>query len=544
MVVPVISDLPPAPTRSDGPADFTPKADAMIGALQPLVVQINIATQWMAGQLTAAQAQAAAAAVSAATAAESANLASQQVGLAAAQVGLANTARTGAEAARDDAQAAAIAAGAAAGLPPDRVPFSVLQINAAGAVSWGYGTPDASAAVVGQALILGPGKVPTWGYAGAQIGDILYTSRNPGAGYLPCNGGIYAQASYPVLFAQLGLIGGDRATSFVAKSATVPFEHIAFGDNGIVLAISNTAGSIGNVYRSTDYGATFALLVSALTTVTTNALIHLGGNKWLASINAGSNQILTSDDNGSTWSTFNANSGGNAFFSVVTDKSGVVLATTTTQFIFRSTDYGRTFVNTGISSARLLCYAGNGRWISSYEGQPALIRISDDAFATSQNRNLGTALSTTARSMDADPVSGTILISSDSGVTNNLATSYDHGETWNVRSTNASYAIQSLVYAGGDTWLIANRSSNTLQSVLRSTDGAKTFVAVANIPTSVSPLALTADQLKGYVIANAKAAGAAGYATSTPSFGYDTNTQFKLPTLLKQEGSSPYVRAL
>ena len=68
--VPVIGDLPPAPTRSDGPADFTPKADAMIGALQPLVVQSNIAIQWMNGRLTDAQAAQAAAAASAAAAAD------------------------------------------------------------------------------------------------------------------------------------------------------------------------------------------------------------------------------------------------------------------------------------------------------------------------------------------------------------------------------------------------------------------------------------------------------------------------------------------
>ena len=35
MAVPVISDLPSSPTRNDGAADFTTKADAMIGALQP-----------------------------------------------------------------------------------------------------------------------------------------------------------------------------------------------------------------------------------------------------------------------------------------------------------------------------------------------------------------------------------------------------------------------------------------------------------------------------------------------------------------------------
>ena len=55
MAVPVISNLPPAPTRSDGPADFTPKADALAGALQPMVVQYNASLVWVADKVNAAQ---------------------------------------------------------------------------------------------------------------------------------------------------------------------------------------------------------------------------------------------------------------------------------------------------------------------------------------------------------------------------------------------------------------------------------------------------------------------------------------------------------
>ena len=44
---PVIPNLPPAPTRSDGPADFTPKADAMMAALQPMVAAENALGTWM-----------------------------------------------------------------------------------------------------------------------------------------------------------------------------------------------------------------------------------------------------------------------------------------------------------------------------------------------------------------------------------------------------------------------------------------------------------------------------------------------------------------
>ncbi|WP_395589414.1 hypothetical protein [Pseudomonas sp. TR47] len=541
MAIPVISDLPPAPTRSDGPGDFTPKADAMIGALQPLVVQINIATQWMAGQLTEAQAQAAAAGASAGAAAESADTAAQQVQLAADQVGLANTARTGAEAARDDAQAAAIAAGAAAGLPPERVPFSVLQINGAGAVSWGYGTPDASAAVVGQALILGPGKVPAWGYAGDQIGDILYTSRNPGAGYLPCNGGIYAQSSYPVLFSQLGLIGGERADNFVAKSATPPFANMAYGDNGVVLGWSTTAGSIGNVYRSTDYGVTFSLAATAVAVNVPLLMLHIGGSNWIAPMNS-SGQYQLSTDNGSTFTLKTISTGGYLFGNAATDKAGTVLMTAN-DVVYRSTNYGLTFERLN-TSTRALCYAGGGRWVGSYPGNSGLVKTSDDAFSTAQNRSVNGAMIGEPFAIEADESSGVIVGIISAAATNNMLVSYDRGESFNIRGSGGAYQPTDLNFAGGNTWLIHHRQGNSAHDTRKSTDGAKTFVVGPTANTSVSPYNFVSEKTKGYVIANCRAAGAGSYSLSFPSFGYDTNTQFKLPTLLEQEGSNPYVRAL
>lgn len=44
---PIIPDLPPAPSRSDGPAGFTPKADAMVAALRPMVTAQNQQASWM-----------------------------------------------------------------------------------------------------------------------------------------------------------------------------------------------------------------------------------------------------------------------------------------------------------------------------------------------------------------------------------------------------------------------------------------------------------------------------------------------------------------
>lgn len=141
MAVPAISNLPPAPSRSDGPADFTPKSDAMIGALQPMVVQLNASFVWIATQVNAAEAYKNAAADSADAAADSASAANNSKNAAEqsaidatnngeAQVVLAAQQAALAKQQADSAATSAAAAGAAAGQPALNGAGNVLTINA------------------------------------------------------------------------------------------------------------------------------------------------------------------------------------------------------------------------------------------------------------------------------------------------------------------------------------------------------------------------------------------------------------------------------
>jgi hypothetical protein len=179
---PPLTELPSPPLPSDAEAIFDAKAGASLTAQVQMVAQINVALSWQADSMAAtldyknaAGASATQAALAASTASQAKDAAQAAV-TAAGQAGATQVAL--AVSARNDAQAAATAAGAAAGLPANRPPFAVLQINAAGNVGWGYGGPDTALATIGQALILGPGKVPKWGYAGPQIGDVLTTARD------------------------------------------------------------------------------------------------------------------------------------------------------------------------------------------------------------------------------------------------------------------------------------------------------------------------------------------------------------------------------
>lgn len=535
-----VAPLPTAPSRADGPVIFNQRADPFIAALPPMVVQFNLNITWIGQQVTTIDGYRAAAAQSATDAATSATTAGQKVTLAAAEVTKAVTARQGAEAARDAAQVAAQAAGAAAGLPAPRVPFTVLQVNAAGNVAWGYGVPDTSAALAGQALILGAGKVPSWGYPVGQVGDVLYTSRNPGAGYLPANGGVYLQAAYPQLFALVGLLGGLRLTSFVSKAFAPVLDNFEFGENGVILAYSTAAGTVNNIYRSTDYGNTFSLAVAAVDAATISRLLHLGGSVWLALL--GATKVLRSTDNGSTWSPINV--GGTAAYAE-TDKNGTVILSTSTN-VLRSVNYGATFSgisNYGFTLGAIFKYVGNSRWVAA-ASTTALI-VSDDAFSSYSVKSLNGTVNGSMIEFGVDLINGVIVgISSNGGpAIVNMTISFDRGDTWGVATSGAQYPLRAVVFSGLDTWLLYSAQSNTAYETRKSTNGAKTFVANGQIGSFTSYARFASDPLKGQVIVATGMSGSNGYLLSAPALPYDGATQFKVPSLAKQEGVNPYVRA-
>ena len=77
MTVPVITPLPPAPTRADAPSDFTTKADAFVAAQVGMVAEFNASAAFVNQRAIDADASASAAAASAGTANAKASEASQ-----------------------------------------------------------------------------------------------------------------------------------------------------------------------------------------------------------------------------------------------------------------------------------------------------------------------------------------------------------------------------------------------------------------------------------------------------------------------------------
>ena len=64
MTVPVITPLPPAPTRADAPSDFTAKADAFVAAQVGMVAEFNASAEFVDQRAIDADASATAAAAS------------------------------------------------------------------------------------------------------------------------------------------------------------------------------------------------------------------------------------------------------------------------------------------------------------------------------------------------------------------------------------------------------------------------------------------------------------------------------------------------
>lgn len=534
MAVPVISNLPPAPTRNDGAADFTPKADAMIGALQPMVVQINIALQWMNGQLTDTQAAQAAAAASALAAAQSATaaansataatnngaaqvqlaaaqvaLAAGKVTLAADQVTLAKDARDASEAFRDSAQVAAAAAGSAVGPPP--VPNKFLGANAAGNLEWRD--------------------------AGQKIGDTLFSAQDPGPTYLPLNGGVYSQAAYPELFSIVGLISGSFAETWsdvTSKAGSNAINAVETDGNGVWVA----AGAAGTMVRSTDNGLTWAAVTSGFGATEINGLACDRANVWVAV--GASGKVTRSADNGATWAAVTSGLGGSdTIYSVACDRNSVFVATVIlsagAQAVIRSTNKGSSWASVTVNASTSVGHKSiatdrKGVWICS----------ASSAFVW---RSLDDGLTWTKISMASGLGSGRIAtdgkgvwVVSNSANTDNTRRSTDNGLTWADVAVSITVAGTAIATDSNGTWLLGSS-----QATKRSIDNGYTWTAVpiAGLSGGATALGFGKDG-----VAMAGAGSAAGILRrSTPTYGYDTATQFKLPNQPAAIGLAAYIKA-
>ena len=536
MAVPVISDLPSAPTRNDGAADFTTKADTMIGALQPLVVQVNIATQWMNGTLSAAQAAKEAAAASAGHAADSANaaansamaatdngamqvnLAKDQVKLAEDQVDLAQQKVANAKAQADaaaasanSAQAMAAAAGAAAGLP-------------------------SLVGKAGKALVVRLNESGVdWADVGQKIGDTLFSARNPGSTYLPLNGGVYSQTAYAALFGIIGLISGSFAEVWAAVTSNAGSNAInAVETDGNSVWVA--AGAAGAMVRSTDNGATWTAVTSGFGATDINGLACDRAGVWVAVGAAG--KLSRSTDNGATWAITSSGLGAaDTIYSVASDRNSTFIAVALLnvggQVAVKSVNKGAAWASTVLNASPQPGYKGiatdfKGVWISTTSGN--FFWRSTDGGTNWTQTSMATGIGSGRIATDGK---GVWITSNNNNVTG-ARRSQDNGLTWGDVSVAITAAGTALATDSNGTWLLGSA-----QTTQRSIDNGYTWTAVTIAGLSGGAAAL------GFGKDGVAMAGAALgiLRRSAPTYGYDTATQFKLPNQPAAIGLAAYIKA-
>lgn len=550
MAVPTITQLPPPPLPTDAEADFDAKAGVSLTAQVTMVVEINASLTWIGQQVTtidgyrqAAATSATASAASATAAANSATqattngaaqvtLAAAEVTKAAAQAQLATTAKNDAQAALASTQSVAAAVQSSAGLPSlVGNAYKVLGVNAAAnGVVWVYGLPNTAPGKTGQSVMLAADKSPYWGYAGLQIGDILTTARDPGALFLPANGGIRAQSAYPALFAAIGLMGGVLADTWVDNPTGIStaINAIASNKKGIVIFCS---GAI--VYRSTNYGGSFTPTTLGSATITD--IDTDGAGVWIAVNNT--NTAYRSTNDGGSWSpvTIDTIITTGTFSVVKTDGSGVWIlgSSTTTSNAMRSTNNGVTY--TAIAAAqgqnslpiRALSVSGN-TWIMVVGSTSLAVRRSSNAGASFTT----TLTSGTSLNAVASDGAGTWLVSGNASNANTFR-STDDGVNFVALNTPSNLAIRAIDFLQDMFVLVGDSGAVITLSSL----GAYT-TRTSGTTNGLSDVAVIGG---GSVIA----VGAGGKAIkSSPAYPYDTATMFALPNQRASNGLISYIKSL
>lgn len=500
MATPVIKALPAAPTRSDGADDFAAKADTFVAALPPLVVQINSTSEWIGGQVAAAEGYKTAAAGSASAAADSASAA--------------NAAETAAQTAAQTAQIAAAASGASAGIGQLGNPGDSLQVNAAR-----------------TGLVFGPSD--------GKVGDILISARNPGPLFVPANGGIRAQSALPSLLGVLGYLGGQVGQQYatVSAGATTTVVDVVSAPNpngGAPLVMQITTGSgVSGANFSSDGGDTWNAKSTPNGVLPVSISYDEANGLWLVTY-SNSTQISYSSDNGGTW-TLTPASGvlPTGISKIVADANGVWIATGTaaSTSVYRSTDKGVTWtaISTGASAIHTAISTDNkGVWCVT---AGSTVRRSVDGGRTwvtqfTGSSNLG------AISNDRN---GVWLISGGSS-NGNTYKSVDNGLTFTLLGTPVTSTVTDIAYSQGLFFLVRNVSPQLIM-ISAAADATVYTVPTAAVLASLIKVTATA----GYVVAVNSANTTV--LRSAPIFAYDTSSQFQLPNFPVATGLQAWVKA-
>ena len=289
---PTLTTPPTAPVRGEDRASFATKANAYVVFIGTNVTDLTAAIDWQNTVFTAVESEAADAAQSAVDAAAEVVLAADQVGLAADQVDLAEAQVVLAadEVALAEAAAAAAVVTANADAWVSGASYSAND-NAISGIDFGTYrailthsgvATDPSADATNWVKISAPAKASqAEAEAGTEntkfltslrtaqaiaeiaksfeIGDTLTSARTlSGPEWLPSDGAVYLQSSYPDLFGLLGIFGAFNPAVKLSDPATLPAGYgygTAFSTDGTYLSVAHRTSPFVTIYKSVTYDA-------------------------------------------------------------------------------------------------------------------------------------------------------------------------------------------------------------------------------------------------------------------------------------------------
>ena len=304
-----------------------------------------------------------------------------------------------------------------------------------------------------------------------KLGDIVFNTTSI-SDWLPSDGTVVAQATYPELYSQIGLITDGFETWTARTSGTSSTINSLVYGNGLYVYGANDGG-----LRTSTNAITWTARTSD-TTSTIFALIYGNGTY----VYAGRGGVLATSTDAITWTSRTSGTSssilsltyGNSLY--VYAGNGGVLATSTDAITWTTRTSGTT------TTINALTY-GNGTYV--YGGNGGVLATSTDAI-TWTARTSGTA-----SNINTLLYNNLYIYGADNG---GLATSTD-AITWTARTSGTASSIEELTYGNGlyayagaggilatstnaITW--TSRTSGTTSSILSLTYGNSLYVYAGN----------------------------------------------------------------
>ncbi|MDC7831614.1 WD40/YVTN/BNR-like repeat-containing protein [Pseudomonas benzopyrenica] len=380
------------------------------------------------------------------------------------------------------------------------------------------------------------------------VGDLLTTVRGaPDASWIP-DGTNYLQASYPDLFAKLGILQSDNTTTpwtqvLVANINTggASGYQAFFGvANGVLLSYDSTNAKI---VRSADGGATFTSIASPISG-SPCALATDGKGTWMAGSTAAlsTGQIMRSTDNGLTWQVAGSLPGASSWYtvSIATDGKGTWVVSGNAATYYRSTDNGATWTGyaTISGSYRCITYATGTTWYAAYNNN-GLLKSTDNGLTwvvapqPLYGGNYSIVIQGLSYSGGILAVTGYYGISNTYYCVGGLSADGVNWRWWSMGSLGSALYPQPVVFGRDGIALCAGYTAGTWRinyALDPSHASGISITTAANINSYTNyPAAMCTDGLSTWYCVSSNSGG---ITRNLPA--YDVKTQFRVPKSLAQ----------